>query len=346
MTPNGKVLVTGAAGFIGSFVASRLARAGWQVTACDNFNDYYTPRLKRDRVAALLAPHSVACQDVELADRHQVEHLFQSAQPEFVIHLAAQAGVRHSLDNPHAYVQSNLVAFSHMLEACRRWRPRHLLYASSSSVYGAGCQVPFREDARTDAPLSLYAATKKANEVMAHAYSQLFGLPATGLRFFTAYGPWGRPDMAYFRFAQNMARGEPIPVYGAGKLSRDFTYIDDLADAVVRVLALPPPAAVHRVLNIGSELPVPLPEFIATLESALGMQARLALLPMQAGDMVATCADTGRLRALIGPRPVTTLATGLERFAAWFAEHGRRYAGALDGDDAATRSEPDRKSVV
>jgi UDP-glucuronate 4-epimerase len=326
MTPShGTVLVTGAAGFVGSCVAARLAQQGWQVAACDNFNDYYTPRLKRDRVAALLAPNGIVCHEVELAERDQVERLFQQVQPDCVVHLAAQAGVRYSLDNPDVYVQSNLVAFSHMLEACRRWQPRHLVYASSSSVYGAGSQVPFREDDRTDAPLSLYAATKKANEVMAHAYSQLFALPATGLRFFTAYGPWGRPDMAYFRFAHHMARGEPIPVYGAGQLRRDFTYIDDLADAVVRVLALAPPAGVHRVLNIGSERPVPLPEFIAALEQALGMQARLALLPMQPGDMVATCADTGRLRALIGPRPITTLASGLERFAAWFADHGQRY---------------------
>lgn len=320
----GPVLVTGAAGFIGSFVAARLAGMGLSVVACDNFNDYYPPRLKRDRVDALLGPLGIGCETVELADAGQVKRLFDRARPSCVVHLAAQAGVRYSLENPAAYVGSNLVAFANMLEACRHGKTRHLVYASSSSVYGAHPNVPFGEDAPTDRPVSFYAATKKCNEVMAHSYSHLFGLRATGLRFFTVYGPWGRPDMAYFHFARQMLQGKPIPVYAEGKLSRDFTYIGDIVEAVVRVLFnsqepvtdAPP----HAILNIGNDQPVQVLEFIATLERVLGKPAKLQFLPMQPGDMAATHADTTRLRNLTGFAPATSLEAGLARFCAWLID--------------------------
>lgn len=317
-----KVLVTGAAGFIGSFVASRLAAMGMQVTGCDNFNDYYSPQLKRDRVAALLTPCAVRCENVELAQRTEVESLFEQIRPDYVVHLAAQAGVRYSLENPDAYVQSNLVAFVNMLEACRRWKPRHLVYASSSSVYGANRTGPFHEDDHTDTPLSLYAATKKSAEAMAYAYAHLFGLRATGLRLFTVYGPWGRPDMAYFQFAEKILNGEPIPVYAQGRLSRDFTYVGDVVEGVVRVLAKPADpneqGVPHAILNIGNHKPVQVIDFIATLESILGMKAKLRFLPMQPGDMAVTHADTSRLRTLVGFAPATPLEEGLVRFCDWF----------------------------
>jgi UDP-glucuronate 4-epimerase len=320
----GTVLVTGAAGFIGSFVAARLAALGWNVIACDNFNAYYLPRLKHERVAALLAPHGVGCRTVELADPVQAERLFRSTLPSHVVHLAAQAGVRHSIEQPQAYVESNLVAFANILELCRRYRPQHLVYASSSSVYGDSGKLPFQEDDRCDAPLSFYAATKKANELMAHSYSHLFGLAATGLRFFTVYGPWGRPDMAYFHFAEKMCKGEPIPVYAHGALQRDFTWIGDVAEAVVRVLDQPgQPGAggtPHPVLNVGSGRPVALGEFIATLEQVLGVKAVTRMLPMQPGDVTATWADVSRLHQLTGFTPTTTLADGLSAFAKWFLQ--------------------------
>lgn len=318
------VLVTGAAGFIGSRVAARLAVMGHRVIACDNFNDYYSPQLKFDRVAALLTPHGIACETVELSDAAQVDRLFTRARPAYVVHLAAQAGVRYSLDNPSAYVQSNLVAFANMLEACRRWQPVHLVYASSSSVYGANRKVPFHEDDRTDTPVSVYAATKKSNELMAYSYSHLFGLPTTGLRLFTVYGPWGRPDMAYFHFAQKMVKGEPIPVYAEGKLSRDFTYIEDTVEGIVRVLFKPgkctansPP---HAILNMGNHRPVQVIDFIAILERILGVNAKLHFLPMQPGDMAATCADTSRLQEWVGFAPATTLEDGLVQFGNWFVD--------------------------
>lgn len=326
---NTPVLVTGAAGFIGSFLAARLARMGMRVTACDNFSAYYPLDLKHGRVQALLAPHDLRCEAVELADARQVERLFERVRPAYVVHLAAQAGVRYSIDNPAAYVQSNLVAFANILEACRQYRPRHLVYASSSSVYGASLTAPFRESDRTDAPLSFYAATKKANEAMAHSYSHLFGLPASGLRFFTVYGPWGRPDMAYFSFAQKMLKGETIPVFAQGELQRDFTYIDDIVEGIARVLAKPPGgsangpdnpaagAAPHMVFNIGNCQPVRVLDFIAALEEAVGIKARIRFLPMQPGDVPMTCADTGKLRDWVGFAPATPLQDGLRRFRAW-----------------------------
>jgi UDP-glucuronate 4-epimerase len=319
-----RILVTGAAGFVGSFVAARLAAMGHQVVGCDNFNDYYDPRLKQDRVAALLAPAGIACHTVELSDVAQVEALFAREQPTLVVHLAAQAGVRYSLENPAAYVQSNLVAFGNMLEACRQHAIEHLLYASSSSVYGANAKVPFSEDDQVDAPVSLYAATKKSNELMAHSYSHLFKLPATGLRFFTVYGPWGRPDMAYFSFAEKMMRGDTIPVFAEGLLTRDFTYIDDIVEGVVRLLFKPTPgtatSAPHSVFNIGNHNPVRVLEFIETLESVMGMQARKEFLPMQPGDVPATHASIDKLKAWVDFAPTTSLATGLGQFWAWYRE--------------------------
>jgi UDP-glucuronate 4-epimerase len=319
-----RILVTGAAGFVGSFVAARLAAMGHQVVGCDNFNDYYDPRLKHDRVAALLAPAGVPCHTVELADAAQVEALFEREQPTLVVHLAAQAGVRYSLENPAAYVQSNLVAFGNILEACRHGKIEHLLYASSSSVYGANAKVPFSEDDQVDAPVSLYAATKKSNELMAHSYSHLFKLPATGLRFFTVYGPWGRPDMAYFSFAEKMARGATIPVFAEGLLTRDFTYIDDIVEGVVRLLFKPTPAtetrAAHTVFNIGNHNPVRVLEFIQTLEGAMGIEARKEFLPMQPGDVPATHASIDKLKAWVDFAPTTPLATGLASFWAWYRD--------------------------
>ncbi len=319
-----RILVTGAAGFVGSFVAARLAAMGHQVVGCDNFNDYYDPRLKHDRVRALLAPAGVVCHTVELSDAAQVAALFERERPQLVVHLAAQAGVRYSLENPAAYVQSNLVAFGNMLEACRQHAIEHLLYASSSSVYGANAKVPFSEDDQVDAPVSLYAATKKSNELMAHSYSHLFGLPATGLRFFTVYGPWGRPDMAYFSFAEKMMRGDTIPVFAEGLLTRDFTYIDDIVEGVVRLLFKPTPgtatSAPHSVFNIGNHNPVRVLEFIETLENVMGVQARKEFLPMQPGDVPATHASIDKLKAWVDFAPTTSLETGLGQFWAWYRE--------------------------
>ena len=315
------ILVTGAAGFIGSFVAARLAAMGHAVTGCDNFNDYYDPQLKTDRVRALLEPAGVACLTVELADGAQVAALFERVKPTLVVHLAAQAGVRYSLKNPNAYVQSNLVAFGHMLEACRAHQIEHLLYASSSSVYGGNAKVPFSEDDLTDAPVSLYAATKKANELMAYSYSHLYRLPATGLRFFTVYGPWGRPDMAYFSFTEKLLRGETIPVFAEGQLRRDFTYIDDIVEGVVRLLFKPRPDAgtpPHWVFNIGNNQPVKVVDFIRTLESVLDVTAELEFLPMQPGDVAATHADTSKLQQWVGYQPSTTLESGLTHFRQWY----------------------------
>jgi UDP-glucuronate 4-epimerase len=332
----GTVLVTGAAGFIGSAVAVRLAGMGYQVVGCDNFNDYYDPALKQHRVQALLGPAGVACETVELSDAGQTAALFDRVQPALVVHLAAQAGVRYSLKNPAAYVQSNLVAFGHILEACRKHQTRHLVYASSSSVYGANAKTPFSESDQTDTPVSLYAATKKANELMAHTYSHLYGLPITGLRFFTVYGPWGRPDMAYFSFARKMLAGESIPVFAEGKLYRDFTYIDDIVEGVVRLLFKPSPQAAenggkapHAVFNIGNNSPVQVLDFIRTLEGAVGVKATLDFQPMQPGDVPATHADTGKLQDWVGYKPTTSLETGLREFAQWYNQATRENVSYL-----------------
>ncbi len=323
MNDDGKpILVTGAAGFIGAFVAARLADMGHQVIGCDNFNDYYAPQLKQDRVAALLTPRNVACLRVELADASQVGQLFYQYRPKLVVHLAAQAGVRYSLTNPSAYIQSNLVGFSNMLEACRQHQVQHLLYASSSSVYGANAKVPFSESDKTDEPVSLYAATKKSNELMAYSYSHLFRVPTTGLRFFTVYGPWGRPDMAYFSFTQKMLRGESIPVFAKGELHRDFTYIDDIVEGVVRLLFKPKDAngdtPPHAIFNIGNHQPVRVLDFIKTLEKVLGVKANMEFLPMQPGDVPATYADTTQLQNQVDFAPATPLEQGLIQFGNWY----------------------------
>jgi UDP-glucuronate 4-epimerase len=328
----GPVLVTGAAGFVGSAVAVRLAAMGYTVVGADNFNDYYDPALKQHRVAALLGPAGVACENVELSDAVQTAALFDRVQPALVVHLAAQAGVRYSLQNPAVYVQANLVAFGHILEACRKHEVQHLLYASSSSVYGANAKTPFSESDQTDAPVSLYAATKKANELMAHTYSHLYGLPATGLRFFTVYGPWGRPDMAYFSFARKMLAGAPIPVFAEGKLYRDFTYIDDIVEGVVRLLFKPsgePGKPPHAVFNIGNNQPVQVLEFIRTLEEAFEVKAQLDFQPMQPGDVPATHADTSKLQAWVDYKPATSLASGLQRFARWYNQATRENVSYL-----------------
>lgn len=325
------ILVTGAAGFIGSFVAARLVDMGHHVVACDNFNDYYSPQLKHDRVATLLAPRDIECLRTELSDVQQVTRIFERYRPTHVVHLAAQAGVRYSLQNPSAYVQSNLVAFSHMLEACRRHAVRHMVYASSSSVYGANTKVPFEECDKTDSPVSLYAATKKSNELMAYSYSHLFGLPMTGLRFFTVYGPWGRPDMAYFSFTEKIMKGEAIPVFAKGELKRDFTYIEDIVEGIVRLLFKPTPATTdgpaHAVFNIGNHQPVKVMDFIATLERVLGRSANVEFLPMQPGDVPATYADTSRLHDWVGFAPATPLETGLSAFGEWYCGWKKKNTG-------------------
>lgn len=318
----GSVLVTGAAGFIGSFVAARLADLGANVIACDNFNDYYSRRLKQDRVNAMLTPRNITCHAIELADGAQVSALFEQCRPGMVVHLAAQAGVRHSLRNPALYVQANMVAFGNMLDECRKHGVQHLLYASSSSVYGANAKVPFHEDDRTDEPISLYAATKKSDELMAYSYSHLYGLPSTGMRFFTVYGPWGRPDMAYFSFTQKIMKGETIPVFANGDLLRDFTYIEDVVEGVVRLLFKPQAPAAgrfpHAIFNIGNQTPIRIKDFIRVLEKVLGRKAHMEFFPMQPGDVPATYADISRLRDWVDFVPSTPLEHGLNKFRDWY----------------------------
>ena len=317
-----KVLITGCAGFIGMYVAERLLARGDQVVGVDNLNDYYDVSLKEARLARL-RPHS-SFRDIRLdiADRAGMAALFANERPDAVINLAAQAGVRYSLKNPLAYADSNLLGFVNVLEGCRHNGVKHLVYASSSSVYGGNTKVPFAEDDNVDHPVSLYAATKKANELMAYSYSHLYGMPSTGLRFFTVYGPWGRPDMAYFSFTQAILAERPIDVFNHGKMRRDFTYIDDIAEGVIRVLDKPatgePP---HTVYNIGNHQPVELMEFIDILEDALGRKAVRNFLPMQDGDVPITYADTARLQATVGFVPSTPLRDGIGRFVAWYRDY-------------------------
>ena len=334
-----RVLVTGAAGFIGMQVALALLRRGDEVVGLDNLNDYYDVGLKQARLAQLRARPGFRFERLDLADTAATLACFAGGGFERVVHLAAQAGVRYSVTHPHAYAQSNLVGFLNVLEGCRHHTVKHLVYASSSSVYGGNTKLPFSEYDRVDHPVSLYAATKKANELMAHSYSHLYGLPSTGARFFTVYGPWGRPDMAYFAFTRAILAGEPIAVFNHGHMSRDFTYIDDIVAGVLGVLDAPPVAvacpadklagtaassAPYRVLNIGSHQPVPLLDFIGALESALGRRARLDLQAMQPGDVPATYADVTALQALTGSvRPAMPLGEGVRRFVDWYrAYHG------------------------
>ncbi|MGE0701514.1 MAG: NAD-dependent epimerase [Hyphomicrobiaceae bacterium] len=330
-----RVLVTGAAGFIGFHTTRVLTARGDEVIGLDNVNDYYDVRLKEARLAELAPLANFRLERVDLADRAGVERVFRQAKPQRAVHLAAQAGVRYGSINPHAYVDSNLTGFLNILEGCRHGGVEHLVYASSSSVYGANTALPFSIHQSVDHPLSLYAATKKANELMAHSYAHLYRLPVTGLRFFTVYGPWGRPDMSMFLFASRILKGEPIDVFNHGRHSRDFTYIDDIVEGVVRTLdriATPDPAwsgqkpdpgtsdAPWRVYNIGNNQPVELMHLIACLEKALGRTAEKRFLPLQPGDVPDTYADIAALEADVGFRPATPIEVGVERFVAWYKE--------------------------
>jgi UDP-glucuronate 4-epimerase len=324
-----KTLVTGAAGFIGYHVAERLLSEGRAVAGVDNLNAYYDPGLKRARLARLMRHDQFEFVCMDLASRRAVEALFENHAFDVVVHLAAQAGVRHSIRHPHAFIESNLTGFLNVLEGSRRARVRHLLYASSSSVYGSA-ETPLSEADRCDHPLSLYAATKKSNELMAHSYTHLFQLPTTGLRFFTVYGPWGRPDMAPFRFARAIANAKRIDIHNYGRARRDFTYVEDAVEAVFRLMEREP--AGYRLFNIGNAQPVELMEFVHTLESVMGKRARKRFLPAQKGDVAATHADVEELFRAIGFRPSTPLREGVERFVAWYdTQNHSQYAAAARG---------------
>jgi UDP-glucuronate 4-epimerase len=339
MSTNMRILVTGAAGFIGFHLSMRLLSEGHDVVGMDNLNAYYDVQLKKDRLALLTADPRFRFHLLDLADRQGMEALFRQEKPEIVVHLAAQAGVRYSLENPHAYVESNLAGFMNILEGCRHNPVKHLVYASSSSVYGANTAMPFSVHHNVDHPISLYAATKKANELMAHTYSALYKLPCTGLRFFTVYGPWGRPDMALFLFTKAILAGRPIEVYNNGNMRRDFTYIDDIIEGVVRVLKRypsgnpvwrgdsPDPAtsfAPYRIFNIGNNRPVELMDFIAALENHLGRKAQMRLLPMQPGDVPETYADVDDLMAEVGFRSGTAINEGIGKFVGWYREYYKK----------------------
>jgi UDP-glucuronate 4-epimerase len=330
-----RVMVTGAAGFVGHRVSSKLLQAGDTVVGVDNLNDYYDVRLKEARLAQLTATPGFTDLRLDIGDAAGLRDAFERHRPERVIHLAAQAGVRHSLTHPEVYVQSNLVGFANMLEMARHFDVQHLVYASTSSVYGANTSIPFGEEQHTAHPLTLYAATKKANEVMAHAYAHLFRLPCTGLRFFTVYGPWGRPDMALFKFTRNILRGEPIELFNHGNHTRDFTYIDDIAEGVVRAMrqpaephpaydpAVPSPAisaAPYRIYNIGSQRPVALTRYVELIEACVGRKAIVNSLPMQPGDVPDTYANVDRLAHDVLYRPTTSVETGVSNFVAWYRD--------------------------
>jgi len=325
------VLVTGAAGFIGMHVAHRLLAEGHEVVGVDNLNAYYDPHLKQTRIKKLEAFSNFKFERIDIADRQPIADLFAARRFPAVVHLAAQAGVRHSLIDPHVYIDANVAGFLNVLEGCRHAECRHLVYASSSSVYGANSRVPFRVSDNVDHPLSLYGATKKANELMAHAYAHLFALPATGLRFFTVYGPWGRPDMAMWLFTEAIVEGRPIKLFNNGHMRRDFTYVDDAVEAVVRLVRCPPvpnpawsqndPAtspAPWRIYNVGNSKPVEVTEVVRLIEGAIGKPAVRELLPMQPGDVPQTCADATDLERAVGFRPDTPIGEGIRRFVDWF----------------------------
>lgn len=330
------ILVTGAAGFIGFHVAKRLLERGEEVVGVDNVNDYYDPTLKERRLALLAPFERFSLRRIDIADREAIDALFAELRPRRVIHLAAQAGVRYSITNPHVYIDANVRGFLHILEGCRHNGAEHLVYASTSSVYGANTAQPFSEHQNVDHPVSLYAATKKANELMAHTYASLYNLPCTGLRFFTVYGPWGRPDMALFKFTKGILAGEPIPVFNEGRMIRDFTFVDDIVEGIVRVSdqpAMPDPKwtgadpdparsyAPYRVFNIGNNKPVELLQYISVLEECLGKKAKMELLPMQPGDVPSTMADVSELEAAVGFRPATSVQEGIRRFVDWYREY-------------------------
>jgi len=330
-----KILVTGAAGFIGAALSQFLLGRGDAVVGIDDLNDYYDVNLKKARLEGLTSYTKFLFQRLDISNRDHMSGLFSSEDFDVVVNLAAQAGVRYSIENPSAYVDANLVGFGNILEGCRHQAIDHLVYASSSSVYGSNTKLPFAENDRVDQPISLYGATKKANELMAYAYADLYQLPTTGLRFFTVYGPWGRPDMALFKFTKGILDGNPIPVYNRGEMIRDFTYIDDIVEGVVRAIDQPPPldsdhenkndevasAAPYRIYNIGNGHPVPLMRYIQALEKALGKKAQLELLPMQPGDVRATEADVSRLVSDLGYRPQIDVQTGVARFVEWYCDH-------------------------
>lgn len=333
-----RILVTGAAGFIGSALAHRLLDRGDEVVGIDNLNDYYDVRLKQSRLDGLVARRGFRHIQQDIVEREAMRELFASGKFDAVMHLAAQAGVRYSIDNPLAYIDANIAGFMNVLEGCRHSRVGHLVYASSSSVYGANTRLPFSEHDNVDHPVSLYAATKKANELMAHTYSHLYGLPCTGLRFFTVYGPWGRPDMALFKFTEGILAGRPIQVFNRGDMVRDFTYVDDIVEGIVRVIgspAAPSPGwsgnqpdpatsyAPWRIFNIGNSQPVKLMRYIEVLEQCLGRKAILEYLPMQPGDVPATNADTADLERATGFHPNTSVETGLAKFVSWYKSYYR-----------------------
>jgi UDP-glucuronate 4-epimerase len=333
------VLITGAAGFIGFALARHLLVAGRAVVGVDSINNYYDPALKKARLAVLNEFDKFSFHKVDLAERHAVERIFAEGEFGSVVHLAAQAGVRYSLKNPYAYLDANLAGFLNVLEGCRHRKTGHLVFASSSSVYGDNTHLPFSVHDNVDHPISLYAATKKANELMAHAYSHLYGLPATGLRFFTVYGPWGRPDMAMYIFAKAISEGQPIRLFNRGKMRRDFTYIDDVVGAVERVIAKIPEqtaqrpddnldpstsSAPWRIYNIGNNRPVEVPRVVTLLEQELGRKAKIELVPMQPGDVPETCADIDDLMREVGFRPVTSIEDGVRKFVAWYRDYHDR----------------------
>ncbi len=331
-----RILVTGAAGFIGAALAQRLLERGDSVLGIDNLSNYYDVSLKEARLAGVGKHSNFTFSKLDIVDRKNLETLFRENEFDAVAHLAAQAGVRYSIDNPYAYIDANLVGFGNILEGCRHSGVKHLVFASSSSVYGANTKLPFSEHDNVDHPVSLYAASKKANELMAHCYAHLYGLPSTGLRFFTVYGPWGRPDMALFKFTKGILEGVPIPVFNQGNMIRDFTYIDDIVEGVIRVIDRPAqpepnwsgdspdPAtsyAPYRVYNIGNNQPVELLRYIRVLEDCLGKKAKMDLMPMQDGDVAATYADVDNLEADVGFRPKTTVETGITHFVTWYKDY-------------------------
>lgn len=340
-----KILVTGSAGFIGYHLSAKFISLGYKVSGLDSVNDYYDVGLKEERIRNLMLNAKRTSGDyssgftlhrLDLADKRAIIELFKVEHFDYVIHLAAQAGVRYSLENPQAYVDSNLIGFMNVLEACRTCPPKHLIFASSSSVYGLNSHVPFSENQNTDHPVSLYAATKKANEALAHSYAHLFNIPVTGLRFFTVYGPWGRPDMAYFSFTRKIFEGDTIEIFNNGNLTRDFTYIKDIVNGIVALLDKIPQAnslfdsmfpdpsissAPYRIFNIGNNNPVSLMEFISILEKTIGIEAKKVFKPMQAGDVFATHADIDSLTDLVGFKPVTSLETGLRYFVDWYRDY-------------------------
>jgi UDP-glucuronate 4-epimerase len=329
-----KICITGSAGFIGFHVTRKVLDIGDEVIGYDNINDYYDTKLKENRIEILKKYKTFQFVKADLCENKKLETIFENNKFETVIHLAAQAGVRYSLENPRAYVDSNIVGFLNILECYRKYHVKHLIYASSSSVYGLNTKLPFSENDSVDHPASLYAATKKSNELMAHTYSHLFGLPTTGLRFFTVYGPWGRPDMAVFKFTKAILEGKPIDVYNNGKMKRDFTYIDDIVDGIMRVVDVVPknnpendyshPAtskSPFRIFNIGNNKPIELMNVISILETILGKKAIINFLPMQAGDVLETYADISSLHETVGFQPITDIETGISQFVQWYKEY-------------------------